>query len=88
MQSDSGAMNQDRRDPIRRATFVQSVVTRLIQSPMAQFTVETVEQILDASPDTAHRMLDRLTSAGVLQELRGGLWVRTTSRPHFTPTSL
>ena len=80
--------NPDRRDPIRRATFVQSVVTQIVQSPMAQFTVETVQQILDVSPDVADRILRRLASAGLLQERRGGVWVRSIPTPHFTPRVL
>ena len=58
----------ERRDPVRRAAFVQSVVTNVIQGPTSEFTVETLQQLLNASPEVADRILHRLSSAGLLQE--------------------
>lgn len=75
-------VNPNRRDPARRAAFVQSVVTHVVQSPIAQFTVETVQNVLDVSPDIAHRILHRLSSAGLLQETRGGVWMKVMRTPH------
>jgi len=76
-------VNPERRDFVRRAAFVQSVVTHVIQSPASRFTVETVRQVLNVSPEIAHRLLCRLSSAGLLQQQRDGVWVRVTPSKLF-----
>jgi hypothetical protein len=68
----------ERRDPVRRAAFVQSVVTHIIQGPLSEFTVETLQHLLNTSPEIADRILHRLSSVGLLQEKRHGVWVRVT----------
>ena len=78
----------ERRDPVRRAVFVQSVVTHVIQSPVTEFDVETLQQLLNISPEIVHRILRRLSSAGLLQEQRRGVWVKVTpTKALHSPTS-
>jgi hypothetical protein len=71
----------ERRDPVRRALFVQAVVTDIVQSRSVQFTVETVQSTLHVNPDIALRMLQRLASAGLLKEVRPGVWFRVVPSP-------
>jgi hypothetical protein len=78
-------MNPDRRDPVRRAAFVAAIVSDIVQSPMTQFTVETVQDVLEVSSDIADRVLHRLSDAGLVQETRGGVWVRMIPPPRPIP---
>jgi hypothetical protein len=77
-------MQPDRRDPVKRAAFVHSIVSEVVQSPLMEFTVPTVQQVLNVTPEIADRILHRLADAGLFQQRRGGTWVRVIPRRPFT----
>ena len=74
----------ERRDPIRRAAFVEAIVSRVVQGPPTYFTVEAMQDVLEVSPDIAWRVLRRLSEAGVLRETFRGVWVKVM--PLHPPT--
>lgn len=75
MSTPDGALIE-RRDSVRRAEFVKSVLRSLVHTATAEFTVEDVQQRLNTSTDTAQRILSRLVSAGVFRQVRRDLWVK------------
>jgi hypothetical protein len=81
-------MVPERRDPIRRAAFVQTIVTELVQSPTVQFTIPEVERLLDTTPEIAQRVLLRLAAAGVVQQSGRAAWIKVTPQPQFSSRSL
>jgi predicted transcriptional regulator of viral defense system len=69
-------LNPERRDSVRRAAFVERIVSRVVQGPATYFTVEAMQDVLEVSPDIAWRVLRRLSEAGVLRETFRGVWVK------------
>jgi DNA-binding IscR family transcriptional regulator len=53
-------------------------VTDVIQSPLMEITVETMQQVLGVPPEIANRILNRLSDAGLLRETQRGFWLKVT----------
>ena len=68
--------HRERRDTVRRAAFVEAIVSRVVQGPATYLTVEATQEVLGVAPDTAERVLRRLSDAGVLRETFRGVWVK------------
>ena len=66
----------ERRDITQRAELVRWVVTEIVQNPGVQVTTATLAQWLEISTDAAQRILNRLVEAGLLREVRRGVWSR------------
>jgi hypothetical protein len=68
----------ERRDIEKRAELVRWVVTQIVQNPGVQITTDTMSKWLEVQDDVAERIVDHLVDAGLLREIRQGVWMRTT----------
>jgi hypothetical protein len=68
----------ERRDIEKRAELVRWVVTQIVQNPGVQITTDTMSKWLEVQDDVAERIVDHLVEAGLLREIRQGVWMRTT----------
>ena len=66
----------ERRDIARRAERVRWVVSEIVQNPGIQITNATLSEWLQVSTDAAQRILAHLVDAGLLREVRRGVWSR------------
>ena len=67
----------ERRDLERRAELVRWVVTQIVQNPGVQVTTDTMSKWLQVRDDVAGRIVDHLVEAGLLREVRRGVWMRS-----------
>jgi predicted transcriptional regulator of viral defense system len=66
----------DRRETGRRLEVIRSVVSHIVQNPHSMVTLKGVQHSLGVPPDAAHRIVERLVSAGIVEEVERGVWVR------------
>ena len=71
-------MRQERRNITIRSALVQRVIDGVIQNPSVTLTVKTLETWLNVPIDAAQRILQRLASSGLVQEVQRGVWARGT----------
>ena len=71
-------MRQERRNIRIRSALVQRVIDGVIQNPSVTLTVDTLQAWLDVPLDAAQRILQRLVSSGLVQEVQRGVWARGT----------
>jgi DNA-binding MarR family transcriptional regulator len=69
----------NRRDTARRAEVVRSVLEEIVHSGVPVITIEGLRDALQVSPEAATRIVERLVSAGLLVEVRNGVWTRVTT---------
>jgi len=69
---------EERRNISARAAVIQRVINGVVQNPSVTLTADTLQQWLDIPPDAAERILDRLTSSGLVREVQKGVWARGT----------
>lgn len=69
-------MQADRRDTVRRAEVVRTVLEQIVHNSVPFITIETVTKSLHISTEAATRIVQRLVSAGILVEARDGIWIR------------
>lgn len=69
-------MDLDRRDTTRRAEVVRTVLEEIVHGGAPLITVDGLRDSLHVSPDAATRIVDRLVSAGLLVEVRSGVWTK------------
>jgi hypothetical protein len=67
----------ERRNISGRAELVRWVVSEIVQNPGVQVTTPKICEWLQVPGDVAERIVDRLVAAGLLQEIRRGVWMRT-----------
>ena len=70
------AAQPDRRNVKRRAQLLQRVIAEVVQGSLTTLTLDSLELRLGLARDAAERIIRRLVSAGVLQEVRRGMWAR------------
>jgi ribosomal protein S25 len=68
----------DRRDTARRAKLVRSIVAGVVRNPYAVVTIDSLQQWLKVPQSVAERILVRLVSAGLVQEVSAGVFARST----------
>jgi Mn-dependent DtxR family transcriptional regulator len=68
----------ERRDLARRAELVRWVVTEIVQNPGIQITTAALAEWLHVSIDAAQRIVDHLADAGLVREIRRGVWTHRT----------
>jgi hypothetical protein len=68
----------ERRDIEKRAELVRWVVTQIVQNPGVQVTTNMMSEWLQVQENVAERIVDHLVEAGLLREVRRGVWMRTT----------
>jgi DNA-binding GntR family transcriptional regulator len=66
----------DVRDHYRRTAILKAVVREVIQRPASEVSEASLQQLLGVSGEAARRILGRLASAGLVQRLRGGMWIK------------
>ena len=71
-------MGGERRDIQGRAAVVQRVIDGIVQNPSVTLTVNTLQQWLGIPLEAAERILDRLSSSGLVREVQKGVWARGT----------
>ena len=67
---------KERRNLPERVAIVQSVVNRILENPSITLTVDTLQAGLNLPFDAAQRILARLASSGLVQEIKTGMFVR------------
>ena len=71
-------MRQERRNIRRRSALVQRVIDGVIQNPSVTLSVNTLQTWLGVPMEAAQRILNRLASSGLVQEVQRGIWARGT----------
>jgi hypothetical protein len=71
-------MRQERRNITKRSAIVQRVIDGVIQNPSVTLSVNTLQAWLGVPIDAAQRILQRLASSGLVQEVQRGVWARGT----------
>jgi hypothetical protein len=66
----------NRRDTTRRAEVVRTVLEEIVHSGVPVITIDGLRDALHVSPEAATRIVERLVSAGLLVEVRSGVWTR------------
>lgn len=74
-------MGIERRERGRRAEVVRSVVNQVVQNPRGRVTLEGLQSSLQIPPAAATRIVERLVSAGLIREVRRGVWERVPDLP-------
>ena len=74
-------MGIDRREKGRRAEVVRTVVAHVVQNPETTLTLQALQEDLNVPPEAATRIVERLVSAGVIREVRRGVWQRVPELP-------
>jgi hypothetical protein len=68
----------ERLDIEKRAELVRWVVTQIVHNPGVQVTTDMMSKWLEVQDDVAERIVDHLVEAGLLREVRRGVWMRTS----------
>ena len=68
----------DRRDKHRREEVIRLVVNYVVQSAERTVTIESLKDLLKIPEDGVQRVIASLVSAGILQEIRDGVWCRAS----------
>jgi hypothetical protein len=71
-------MREERRNNRARSALVQRVIDSVVQNPSVTLSVTTLQQWLDVPLEAAQRILQRLASSGLVQEVQRGVWARGT----------
>ena len=69
-------MGEERRNIKSRAAVVQRVIDGIVQNPSVTLSVNTLQTWLGVPFDAAQRILDRLSSSGLVREVQKGVWAR------------
>lgn len=68
----------DRRDKQRREEVIRLVVNQVVQSGSGTLTIDSLRELLKIPDDGVHRIIASLVSAGILREIRAGVWSRAS----------
>ena len=72
----------ERRQRERRAQVVREVVEHIVRAEKTTVTLQGIQQQLGVPADAASRIVLNLVNAGLLKEVRPGVWCRIVpSRP-------
>ena len=74
-------MGIERRKTGRRAEVVRAVVTHIVQNPEGTVTLQGLQDSLQVPPEAATRIVERLVAAGIVREVRRGVWSRVPELP-------
>lgn len=74
-------MGIERRENGRRAGVVRAVVDHVIHKAETTVTLEGLQDFLHVPPDAANRIVSSLVSAGIVREVRDGVWSRMPDLP-------
>jgi len=74
-------MGIERREKGRRAEVVRAVVDHVVHKPATTVTLEGLQDFLHIPQDAAGRIVTSLVSAGIVREVREGVWARVPELP-------
>jgi DNA-binding IscR family transcriptional regulator len=77
-------MGIERREKGRRAEVVRAVVDHVVHKAETTVTLDGLQAFLHIPSDAAGRIVSSLVNAGIVREVRAGLWQRV---PDLPPTS-
>jgi len=74
-------MGIERREQGRRAEVVRAVVDHVVHKAVGTVTLEGLQDFLHVPPDAAGRIVSSLVNAGIVREVRDGVWRRLPELP-------
>ena len=74
-------MGIERRECGRRAEVVRAVVDQVVHKAETTITLEGLQDFLGVPPDAASRIVSSLVNAGIVKEVRDGVWARVSKLP-------
>jgi DNA-binding IscR family transcriptional regulator len=74
-------MGIERREQRRRAEVVRAVVDHVVHRAQTTVTLEGLQDFLHIPQDAAGRIVSSLVNAGLVREVRAGLWERVPDFP-------
>ena len=74
-------MGVERRESGRRADVVRAVVDHVVHKPQTTVTLEGLQDVLHVPADAANRIVSSLVNAGIVKEVRDGVWIRVAEPP-------
>ena len=74
-------MGIERRESGRRSEVVRSVVDHVVHRSETTVTLESLQDFLHVPPDAAGRIVSSLVNAGIVREVREGVWRRVPELP-------
>ena len=74
-------MGIERREQGRRAEVVRAVVDHVVHKAEGTVTLEGLQDFLHIPPDAAGRIVSSLVNAGIVREVRDGVWRRLPELP-------
>jgi DNA-binding IscR family transcriptional regulator len=74
-------MGIERREKGRRAEVVRAVVDHVVHKSETTVTLEGLQDFLRIPQDAAGRIVSSLVNAGIVREVRAGLWQRVPDLP-------
>jgi len=78
------SMGIERREKGRRSEVVKAVVDHVVHKAETTVTLDGLQDFLHIPPDAAGRIVSSLVNAGLVREVRDGVWTRV---PDMPPTS-
>jgi hypothetical protein len=73
------SMGVERRESARRTAVTRAVVDQIIHKSEIVVTIERLQQYLDIPGEAARRIIGSLINAGVVTEVRDGVWVKVAA---------
>ena len=77
-------MGIERREKERRAEVVKAVVDHVVHKGETTVTLEGLRDFLRIPEDAAGRIVSSLVNAGIVREVRQGVWTRVPDLPPST----
>jgi DNA-binding IscR family transcriptional regulator len=74
-------MGIERREQGRRAEVVRAVVDHVVHKAEGTVTLEGLQDFLHIPPEAAGRIVSSLVNAGIVREVRDGVWRRLPELP-------
>ena len=77
-------MGIERREKGRRAEVVKAVVDHVVHRTESTVTLEGLQDFLQIPQEAAGRIVSSLVNAGIVREVRDGVWTRVPDLPPTT----
>ena len=78
-------MGIERRERERRAEVVKAVVDHVVHKAETTVTLEGLQNFLQVPQEAAGRIVSSLVNAGIVREVRDGVWSRVPDLPPAPP---
>jgi len=79
------SMGIERREKGRRAEVVKAVVDHVVHRAESTVTLDGLQDFLHIPQDAAGRIVSSLVNAGIVREVREGVWTRLPDFPPHAP---